>query len=266
MNDIQKTIKFFAIFLAGVIIASILGGILWIISIFTDINLGNNNNNDNPINQEYINITHIDLELSKSSVTIKQGEKFKVETIDTNDVIVKDANRKLVIKEKKKWFFNNDRGEIIIYVPNSIKLEKIEIESGVGVTIIDSISSYDLDIDLGAGRLEVINSEFDNIDIDGGAGTIDINTSILNNLDLDSGVGKINISSYVTGNSKVDCGIGEFNITLLGNKDDYTIITDRGIGTIKIDGVEQGNNVKYGTGDNKLELNGGIGSINVNFE
>ncbi len=41
---------------------------------------------------------------------------------------------------------------------------------------------------------------------------------------------------------------------------------DKGIGTIKIDGREIANQVIYGDGQNYIEVDGGIGSININFE
>ena len=52
---------------------------------------------------------------------------------------------------------------------------------------------------------------------------------------------------------------------LLKEKEDYTIEVEKGIGTVKIDGQEV-KSQKIGTGNNLLDIHGGIGSININFE
>lgn len=70
--------------------------------------------------------------------------------------------------------------------------------------------------------------------------------------------GRVELDSEVTGRSEIECGIGELDITLRGNKEDYKIIAEKGIGSIKIEGAEQGNNVSFGSGINTIELEGGI--------
>ena len=121
-------------------------------------------------------------------------------------------------------------------------------------------------MDHGAGILTITNSNFNNADIDGGAGKITINSSTLNNLDMDAGVGEVEIEANITGDSEINCGVGEVNITLLGNKDDYSIRTEKGIGSIKINNENQESNSVYGNGSNKIELEGGVGSISVSFK
>ena len=62
------------------------------------------------------------------------------------------------------------------------------------------------------------------------------------------------MTGEITGNSKIECGVGELDVTLTGNKEDYKIIAEKGIGRIKIDGAEQGNNVSIGNGVNEIRL------------
>lgn len=52
---------------------------------------------------------------------------------------------------------------------------------------------------------------------------------------------------------------------MTNTKDNYKIIAEKGIGSIKIDGVEQGQESTYGSGENLIKLEGGIGSINIDF-
>ena len=61
-------------------------------------------------------------------------------------------------------------------------------------------------------------------------------------------------------------GVGESNITLLGSKEDYKLELEKGLGNISVDGVNVSDYGSSGNGTNKVEINGGVGSINVRFE
>lgn len=56
------------------------------------------------------------------------------------------------------------------------------------------------------------------------------------------------------------------DITLNGDKENYKILGDKGIGSLKIDGISQGDNIAYGSGDSVIKVDGGVGSINIDFE
>ena len=92
-----------------------------------------------------------------------------------------------------------------------------------------------------------------------------ITNANLNNLDLDMGVGKLSLTSKILGNSKIDSGIGEIDLNLVGNKEDYKLHIDKGIGNVTADGTNLGDDSKYGDGNNYIDIDGGIGSINIDF-
>ena len=50
------------------------------------------------------------------------------------------------------------------------------------------------------------------------------------------------------------------------SKENYRIKTDKGIGTIKIDGKEISNNELYGNGSHSIDVDGGIGNIKIDFK
>ncbi|MBQ9839934.1 MAG: hypothetical protein IJO56_10670, partial [Oscillospiraceae bacterium] len=54
--------------------------------------------------------------------------------------------------------------------------------------------------------------------------------------------------------------------TLLGSKEDYKLELEKGLGNISIDGVNVSDYGSSGNGTNKVEINGGVGSINVEFK
>ena len=71
--------------------------------------------------------------------------------------------------------------------------------------------------------------------------------------------------SALTGESDFDLGVGESNITVIGNKDDYKLDIEKGIGNITVDGEGVSNIKGQGNGNNSIEVNGGIGAINLKF-
>ena len=152
-----------------------------------------------------------------------------------------------------KIFFNNSGGNIVVYVPFNTKLDELDIENSAGKIKIGNILAKKFDLDQGAGKIEIEGSKFDKADIDGGAGKIEISSSVLNDLDFDAGVGEISLNGSITGNSKIDCGVGSINMYLENSKDEYSIIASKGLGSIKIDGINKDSDTTYGTGENKIK-------------
>lgn len=255
MNGIQKVIKIFAICLAVFIIVNICGWIIFGINLLVRIgDSGSTETWEEGTELEYYegslsqNITEIDIDIKSTKLTIKaEGTEFALQINDRSDYHIKEENGKLKIKENSAWFWNNERPEnIIITIPESAILNDLDIDSGGGKIRIDGVKSNKINIDQGAGLLEVENCNFDKINIDGGAGEIKVLSSVLNDLKLNAGVGRVGIDGEITGNSKIECGIGEIDVNLIGGEESYKITAEKGIGSIKINNEEQGNNTSYG--------------------
>ena len=99
--------------------------------------------------------------------------------------------------------------------------------------------------------------------IEGGAGEINIDNADINNLDLDMGIGKLTLTAYLKGNSEINAGVGSINLNLIGSEEDYLINLDKGIGLATYNDNEMKNNTTYGNGNNKIMIDGGIGSIKI---
>lgn len=274
MNGFQRVIKVLAICFAVFLIVNIFGWIMFGLSFFVNIsgksNIESNEKVENTYSypeEEYINIDRLDIDISVAGLIIKTGDSLRVETEEVKDnVIVREVNGTLKIEEKSNWFWNKKRLEnIVIYIPEQTKLSKIDIDTGGGEIKIDGIYAKAFDIDHGAGRLEISNSIFDEVDIDGGAGETEILDCILNDFKLSAGVGRVKITGEIKGNSEIECGIGELDVSLKGNKEDYKIMAEKGLGSIRIDKIEQGNDTIFGSGKNIIKLEGGIGSIEIDF-
>lgn len=262
MNQTNKIIKYIAIAFAVFLIISIISGIL---SIFLFV--GGIFSNDEIIDLKQLdinqNIENIDVDIKNTSITIKQSDIFKVET-NNKYIEHKQNDNKLSIKERSH-FWHNNKTNLIIYIPSNI-LNNVEIDTGAGLVSIENLLANQLDLNLGAGKVEINNLEILNkTKIDGGAGEINIKNGIINNLDLDMGVGKVTIGAKILGNSEINAGVGELNLDLIGREDDYNINVEKGIGSIKLSGNDIKNGI-YGNGNNKIDIDGGVGSINIKFD
>ncbi|MCI9366381.1 MAG: DUF4097 domain-containing protein [Clostridia bacterium] len=179
----------------------------------------------------------------------------------------KIINGTLKIYEEKIWHWNNNQaGYITLYIPEDMNLKEIDIDNGAGRVVIDSINVREIDLDHGAGAIEIVNSKFDKADINGGAGKIEIKSSVLNNVELSAGVGRVSIEAEITGDSKIECGVGGVDVVLNGEKEDYKIVAEKGIGSLKIEGKSISDEHTYGVGRNRIRVEGGVGSINIDFD
>ena len=266
MTGAQRIIKYIAIAFGAFLIANIVGAILMMFGVITSINFGEEKSRKNFIST-YEEVSSIDLDTSFSNILIQPGDDFKGEATDvSNRFSSKLKNGTLSIQEKKQWFFGSTHsGEIVISIPEDIVLEKLAIDAGAGRVEIHKVIADQLDLSQGAGSLTIVDSDFTKSDIDGGAGKIEISSSILNNLDLDTGIGKVDIEAMITGNSDIDCGVGEIRLRLLGDRDGYQIQAEKGLGSIQIDGNDYSHDVSIGSGNNRIQLEGGVGSIIVEF-
>lgn len=268
MNKIQKVIKTLAICLAILIIGNIISLIIYGLSWIPGLNQNTKNDDSITFEESYHDIEEIELDIIASSITIKPGTEFKITATNMkNNFTSKRKKNTLKIEEKVTWFQkSNKEGKITITIPEDKVLDKLSVDTGAGKFTMTDIEINEFELDQGAGIIEISNSKLNTSDIDGGAGEIEIKNSTLNNLELDAGIGKIKLEAIIIGNSKINCGIGQIDLTLLETENDYQIKVEKGIGNIKINGENQSNSTTYGTGTNKLELEGGIGNINVNFK
>lgn len=272
MTMLQKIIKYFALALAAFLIFSIISGILGGLYFFTGL-LGLQKHSETIKNEmsvvsfEESNINSLDIDVAFTNLIIKSGESLKIETNNEN-INYQQNDLNLQIKEKThNWFFKNNKGDLILYIPDGLEFEKVKINAGAGKIQIENINTKKLSLELGTGEttIEKLNA-VDNCKIESGAGKVDIYSGKINNLNLDIGIGKFKLTSSIIGNSKINAGIGSLELNIQGNKEDYKIKADKGIGTIKIDGKNVEDNYVYGNGENEVKIEGGIGSISVDFK
>lgn len=268
MSQLQKIIKSLAIAFALFLLFSIISGIMYGVSFLGNLLDDNSQNITEKLDNLEINedILLLDIKVLNSNIVIKQGDSYKVET-NNKYIKSKQEGNKLYITEKKhNWFYHNENNKLVVYVPAGIIFDGVGIESGAGKVNIDDLSVKQLYLDLGAGKVEINHlTVSENAEMDGGAGEIIVRSSHIHNLDLDVGVGNVSFTSKLTGNNKINAGVGQMDLSLLGELNDYHIMLDKGLGSAIIDGKNMISNTIYGTGSNNLDIDGGVGSIHINF-
>lgn len=265
MTQAQKIIKYVALAFAFFLIFSIISGIIRCVLMFTNIF----DTNDHVMETlEELKVTEnasiLDVEVNSANIIIKKGESLKVET-NNKDVEIKEKSNKLFIAEKNhNWFGNNASSDLIIYVPDNFTFDGVAIESGAGKIEIEELSTKNLDLDLGAGKVTIENlNVLDETVINGGANKMSILNGLIHDLELDMGVGELSLTAKITGDSEIDAGVGKVSLKLLGT--DYKVKVDKGIGSTTINGEDIKDNTYYGEGNNIIDIDGGVGAIDISY-
>lgn len=273
MTSAQKVIKYCAIAFAVLLVINIIFGILWLVGSLSDV-LGLTSNDNNimenmkVIGSEETTINRLKIELDSTSLEMKSGDKFKVET-NNSKVKYKNKNGIIEIEEESNfwnWKAVNTDSSVVIYIPKNMNiLQEVDIESSRGVVNVSNLQVNKFDLDQGAGKVLIENlTVTEKSDIDSGTGKMDILSSKFNNLDLNLGVGEFNLNAILTGNNEIESGVGSVNINLMNGLENYKIRAKKGLGSIKINNEEISNNEVYGNGNTNINIEGGIGSININ--
>ncbi len=280
MTSFQKIIKYcataFAIFLIVTIIGGAVTGLLAISGLTSLKNDIEENKADSASLQQYTlktdKIEKLDIDVGAADIIIEKGDAFKIEhTSDSFDFKQKQGTLKIESElDDASGFFlffsGSDKKQLLITVPEKMSFEKVSINAGAGDIYIESLKCGELDFDLGAGQLEADYIKVKKQgNIDGGAGEITVLSGDMKDMDISLGVGKTNITAKLDGKNEIDTGVGEFNLTLMGEKSDYTISAETGIGVFKVEGASIVGEGVIGNGDSAIDIDGGIGAVNVEF-
>lgn len=216
--------------------------------------------------EDYSGISSLKLELGAGEIKIEQGDRFLVVS-NLRYVDVKVEDNTLLISERTHAASDYEGAFFTMYIPEKMSLAEIDISTGAGTFDADKLSAEALGFEFGAGEVNIDELYATReAEIVGGAGQITIGGGELHNLELVMGVGQLNLTSKIVGEGELDLGVGEVNITLLGGQDSYTVEMNKGIGDITVNGESLSGNRTIGMGDSFVEVNGGIGSVNIAFK
>ena len=274
MTTAQKIIKYialgFAAFLIVTIVSAILSGSYALLSAFGLIHTEKNivTSDFKIISDEVKEISALKVELAFTNLEIRTGDSFKVET-NNSKITFTNNNGNIKIKEENHNWLNNNKytSDLIIYIPEDmIDLDETKIETGAGKINIEKLNTQSLYLELGAGDVYIENlSVAKETKIDGGVGKTEIKSCKMHNLKANLGMGEFVFNGKLTGKNEIDSGVGAINIYLIDNKENYTIEVSKGLGNVTLDGQKLEMDRVYGTGENYLDIDGGIGEIEIDF-
>ena len=202
MTTFQKVIKYLAMAFAIFLTVSIIEGLFSILGLFGGFFGGDAVADDIQTDAVSSDIRGLEVNMSAADFTIRQGEKFLVES-NLKHLTVEDKNGVLSIQETKKFGNVYNSSLLTLYIPTDAMFEKINIK-------------------VGAGKITIADGE-------------------LHDLDLDMGIGQLNLISELTGDCSFDLGVGESNITVIGERENYKLSIEKGIGSVTVDGEEVSN-------------------------
>ena len=154
MTTAQKVIKYlalsFAIFLIVTIISGILGA-LYALSGVLGLQKKDKTIKDETIkgemsmiNFENSDVATLDIDVAFTNLIIKKGDFLIAET-NNKDINCKQNNQNLQIKEKQHSLFSgNDKGDLVVYIPENLEFEKVKINAGAGKIQIENINTENL--------------------------------------------------------------------------------------------------------------------------
>lgn len=269
MTAAQKVIKCLAVALAVFLIVTIFTTAISVLfSLGAFIYYKDEKGDTTSICENIRNIRSLDIDTKYTTLQIKISDDNTFKAESNNKHMKCNVNGGSVkIEEKKYGIFSSGKNkELIIYIPANENINEIDINTGAGKVDIEKLKANKLKLDLGAGSTNIKYIETNNADIETGAGKFTIEDGILNDLDFNIGAGEANVTARLLGDSKIEVGVGSLNLNLLGSKELYKLKLEKGIGEVRVDGSLIDSNSTIGNGNNYIRIEGGIGSIKVNYE
>lgn len=222
-------------------------------------------------------VRRLDIDLTAASLIIKAGDSLSYRTIgmDGRTFKVTSSGDSFGLEEQgwRHVFTLNDgfaQRTVEITIPSSIRLENCRIEVGAGKVTIDGLSVDRFRIESGAGVIDATEISADDALVKTGAGSIKFRDCSFTDANFETGAGRIEYRGKLLGRSRVATGAGSVELSLEGTEDDYRIDYARGIGSVKIDGVDF-NGVGDGRAGNRdaareLMIETGVGAVQIRFE
>lgn len=276
MRTAQHLIKALAIALATFIIlgmfAALVGGVTFLVSLTggESWQWSGQSNNWTSSDVAEQQIKSLDLNVKATNVRLRQADDGELVRIETNNEHISSwiSDGVLNVVEKSHGLLGwGGTGEVVVYLRKDARLENVKLEIGAGSLTIEKLDAKWIDLNLGAGRTEISSIKVtDGAKIDGGAGVLVIQDGDLRDARIDLGAGKAEITAKLTGHSKVDSGVGKVELNLSGNEKEYTIKVDKGLGSVTLNGTKLSDNAVWGSGSNDIEIESGVGAVEIKVD
>lgn len=208
-------------------------------------------------------IGELDVDVSYLQVEIQESANDEIVFLTNNIpaevedelMLVQDGDElEVYIRNEKKWRrVMNSRGELAtltIQIPKKHSLRSMALYIGAGILEADDIRVSELEIGVGAGEAN-------------------IHQFTVNSLEVNVGAGEADLTGTAVEEAAIECGIGKVNYQAIGSQEEYSYDVEVGAGVVSIGDEDYSglmNNKKIMNGGPLMEIECGIGEVNVTFD
>lgn len=243
-----------------------------------------NNIVSNTIPLKSSNYDILNISVDVGGVIIKEGEGFSlsVENIKNEWLTVKSDNSVLNVKYGPEdpddiKGIDTSAHKIIITVPYDHNTKELTVEAGTGDMSVKDLTCEKLSLHCGTGNSEMSNTQCSNLSIECGSGVLQFSGIKVNETtDINMGSGSAKIEGALGNNVSVEGGTGDLNLDISGDKADYCINGEFPTRSVYVNGEKisgsadpwenGGSSSGNCTKERAINIEGGVGDININFK
>lgn len=205
--------------------------------------------------ETFEDVTVLKADLAAGDIRYEEGGVDKVtvraEKNDRYHWKVEGGTLKIDSYHQNYMIHRNNRGRLIIQVPEGYNWDELHIDLSAGSFYADTISAGKADLEVKAGSLEIDRGAFGTLSAETAAGNIECRAS-------------------VSGDVKMNCDAGKINVWLDGAEEDYALDVECSVGAVQVgDSYVAGLQVDKKTSSSngrRLKIRCNAGAVNVNFE
>lgn len=219
--------------------------------------------------KNYENIQKLEIDLENVNLEIKKGDSFKIEGMNLSDNIqIQENGENIKIDDEHiPSGYINENTQLVIYMPESKKIEEVDIEVQYVSVNIEKINTTKFSLDLKNNTCKINELIADYAEINNESADIDISTGEIAKFQLEANLGNQNVNVKVRENAEFDLEHANAEIKLIGKQEEYQIMHKKQGGATYIAGQEiLSESDIIGNGNAKIELETKNTTMNVNFE
>jgi len=224
----------------------------------------------------------LDIELTAGNLRIVPGDEFSVSfgsqisryihySIDEGEFSLRDTMKRNSWNYRW-WKKASDKDlAVTITVPPEKEYDEVSIDAGEAGVFIRSIRTGEFSVDCGVGEVEIEDVSARTFEVDGGVGEVKARgISVSEKTDLEIGVGEVNIQGDLRGEVDIEGGVGEVQEDLSGEREEYAIEIEEGLGEMWIDGEQisvfrESRVLGSESARNSIKVDCALGEIRLNF-
>lgn len=140
-----------------------------------------------------------------------------------------------------------EKRELVLYVPEKVSFDEVELKFGAGEVVFDSLSTEKFKAEIGAGHILVNNGEVEKVELSVGAGAVEYYGNIQEKMEA-------------------DCSMGSIYAELQGKEEEFDYDLECSMGNIAINGQDYASDRKVDNhAQKKMKLSCAMGSVEVLF-